>query len=50
MLNILLLIVVFALIGSLPTWPYSSKWGYYPSTWLSLILILLLIFSVTGAL
>jgi hypothetical protein len=40
---------VFALIGALPTWLYSSRWGYYPSSWLSLLLILLLIFSVTGA-
>jgi hypothetical protein len=47
MVNILLVIVVFALIGTLPTWPYSSRWGYYPSGWLSLILILLLIFSLT---
>lgn len=49
MLNILLVIVVFALIGALPTWPYSSRWGYHPSGWLSLILIFLLIFSLTGA-
>lgn len=48
MLNILLIFVVFALIGALPTWPYSSQWGYYPSGWLSLILIFLLIFSLTG--
>jgi hypothetical protein len=48
MLSILLIINVFALIISLPTWSYSSRWGYYPSGWLSLILILLLIFSLTG--
>lgn len=46
MLNVLLVVVVFALIGALPSWPYSRRWGYTPSGWLSLILILLLIFSL----
>jgi Protein of unknown function (DUF3309) len=28
---ILLIILLLILIGALPTWPYSSGWGYYPS-------------------
>ena len=28
---ILLIIVIILLIGALPTWPYSSGWGYYPA-------------------
>jgi Protein of unknown function (DUF3309) len=31
------------LLGSLPTWPYSAGWGYYPSGGLGLILIILVI-------
>jgi hypothetical protein len=31
MLTILIIILVLALIGALPSWPYSSGWGYYPS-------------------
>jgi hypothetical protein len=31
-MNLILLVVVLLLIvGALPTWPYSSGWGYYPS-------------------
>jgi uncharacterized protein DUF3309 len=36
--TVLLIIIVLLLIGALPTWPYSSGWGYYPSGGLGLIL------------
>jgi len=41
--TILIVIVVLLLLGSLPTWPYSAGWGYYPSGGLVLILIILVI-------
>lgn len=41
--TILLIILVLLLIGALPTWPYSSGWGYYPSGGLGLVLVILLI-------
>lgn len=41
--TILIVIVVLMLLGSLPTWPYSAGWGYYPSGGLGLILIILVI-------
>jgi hypothetical protein len=28
---ILFIILIVLLVGALPTWPYSSGWGYYPS-------------------
>ncbi len=40
---ILLILVVILLVGGLPRWPYSRKWGYYPSGILSVVLIVLLI-------
>jgi hypothetical protein len=40
---ILLIIVVLLLAGSLPTWPYSRGWGYYPAGGLGTVLIILLI-------
>lgn len=43
---ILLLLIVLLLIGALPTWPYSSGWGYYPSGGLGLILVVLLIVAL----
>jgi hypothetical protein len=46
--TMLLIILVLLLIGALPTWPYSSKWGYYPSGGLGLVLIILLILVLMG--
>jgi Protein of unknown function (DUF3309) len=41
--TILIILVVLLLLGSLPTWPYSAGWGYYPSGGLGLILIILVV-------
>jgi hypothetical protein len=46
--TILLIILVLVLIGALPTWPYSSGWGYYPSGGLGLVLLVLIILLVMG--
>ena len=47
--TILLIIIVLALLGSFPLYPYSSGWGYYPSGGLGLILIILIIWAVHGS-
>jgi hypothetical protein len=41
--TILIVIIVLLLLGSLPTWPYSAGWGYYPSGGLGLLLLILVI-------
>jgi hypothetical protein len=46
--TILVVILVLALVGVIPTWPHSSKWGYGPSGGVGLILIILLILLVLG--
>jgi len=46
--TILLIIIVLALLGSLPTWGYSSGWGYYPSGGLGLVLLIIIILLVMG--
>ncbi len=46
--TVLLIIVILILIGSLPTWPYSSGWGYYPSGGLGLVLIIIVILLLLG--
>lgn len=48
--TILLIILVLLLVGALPTWPYSSGWGYYPSGGLGLVVLILLILVLTGRL
>ena len=46
--TILLIVLILLLIGALPTWPYSSGWGYYPSGGLGLVLLIIIILLVTG--
>jgi hypothetical protein len=46
--TILIIILVLLLLGALPTWPYSSGWGYYPSGGLGLVLIIIIILVLTG--
>jgi Protein of unknown function (DUF3309) len=48
--TVLIIILILLLIGALPTWPYSSGWGYYPGGGLGLILIIVLILVVAGRL
>jgi len=50
MSTILIIILILLLIGALPTWPYSSGWGYFPSGGLGLILLILIILALTGRL
>ena len=47
---ILLIIFILLLVGALPTWPYSSGWGYYPSGGLGLIVVILIILLLLGKL
>jgi hypothetical protein len=48
--TILLIILVVVLVGALPTWPYSSGWGYYPSGGLGIVLIIVIILLLSGRL
>jgi hypothetical protein len=45
---ILLVILVLALVGALPTWRYSRNWGYMPMGGIGLVLVVLLILVLLG--
>jgi hypothetical protein len=45
---ILVAILVLLLVGALPAWPYSTGWGYYPSGFLGVLLLVLLVLVFTG--
>jgi hypothetical protein len=49
MYTILIVILVLLLIGALPTWRYSSGWGYYPSGGLGLLLLILIVLMLMGS-
>jgi len=46
--TIILILLILFLIGSLPTWGYSSGWGYYPSGGFGLVAIVLIILLLMG--
>nr|WP_284255901.1 DUF3309 family protein [Acidocella aquatica] len=46
--GILLIILILFLIGALPTWPHSSKWGYYPSGGLGIVVVVVIILLLIG--
>ena len=46
--TIILIILVLALLGSLPTWPYSSGWGYGPSGGVGLVVVVLVVLLLMG--
>jgi Protein of unknown function (DUF3309) len=46
--TILVIILILLLIGALPSWPYSSGWGYYPSGGLGIVLVIIIILLLMG--
>ena len=46
--TILLVLLILIVVGALPTWPYSSGWGYYPSGLGGVLLIVLIVLLLTG--
>ena len=48
MSTLLIIILVLLLIGTLPRWPHSRSWGYFPSGGLGLVLLILVILLLMG--
>jgi Protein of unknown function (DUF3309) len=48
MFTLIVVLLVLMLLGALPTWPHSRRWGYYPSGGLGLVVVILLILLLTG--
>jgi hypothetical protein len=46
--TILLIVLILALVGALPTWPHSKNWGYFPSGGLGLVVVILLVLVLAG--
>jgi hypothetical protein len=43
---LLVILLLLLLIGSVPVWPYSAGWGYYPTGGLGFLLIVVLLLMV----
>lgn len=48
--TILLILLILLLVGALPSWPYSSRWGYGPSGGLGLLLLVVILLLLTKVL
>jgi hypothetical protein len=46
--TILIIVLLLLLLGAWPSWPYSRNWGYYPSSTLGLVLVIVLVLALTG--
>ena len=45
--NILVVVLLLMLVGAWPAWPHSKNWGYYPSSGLGVVLLVLVILMMT---
>jgi hypothetical protein len=45
---ITLIILIVLLLAILPTWPYSAGWGYYPSSGVGILVIILIVLLLRG--
>ena len=48
--TILIIILILILLGAFPAWPHSRGWGYYPSSGVGVILIIVVVLLVSGRL
>jgi hypothetical protein len=46
--TILLIVLVLALVGVIPSWPHSRSWGYGPSGIVGLLVVVLLVLLLMG--
>jgi len=46
--TILLIVLILALIGVLPSWPHSRSWGYFPSGALGVVVLILIVLLLMG--
>jgi hypothetical protein len=48
--TILLIILVILLVGALPSWRYSRRWGYVPSGFLAALIVVVVVVMVNARL
>jgi hypothetical protein len=45
---LVLVVLLLAAVGALPTWSYSARWGYAPSGILAVLLAVVLLLFLMG--
>lgn len=47
---IILILLILLLVGALPTWPHSNRWGYAPSSTLGVVIVIIIVLLLLGKL
>lgn len=48
LIDILIIILILILVGIIPAWPHSKAWGYWPSGFIGIFVVILVILLLTG--
>jgi hypothetical protein len=48
LLFVIAIVLIVALVGSLPAWPHSKDWGYYPVGGIAAVILILLVLFFAG--
>jgi len=46
--TVLLIVLIVLLIGAIPAWPYSNRWGYFPFGGIGFILLIVILLMLFG--
>ncbi len=46
--TILIIMLILFLLSAVPAWPYSRRWGYFPSGLLGILLVVVFVLLVSG--
>jgi hypothetical protein len=49
-ISFLFLLLIVLVIGTMPLWPYSRTWGFYPSGLIALTMSVILLLAISGRL
>ena len=50
LLTILIVVLILMMVGALPRWNHSRSWGYFPSSGVGLVLVIVVILLLVGRL
>ena len=46
--TILIVLLILGLLGAFPRWEYSRDWGYWPSSGIGLVLLVVIVLFLMG--
>lgn len=43
LIDAVIVLLIVMIMGAVPAWPHSRKWGYYPSAGLGILLVIVVV-------